>query len=546
MLSVRRLAAIAIALSIGIGMAEEKRPNLLVIRAHRASFEATLLRDLVPQGITFENCLTLSSWNANFAAFLSGCDSYRATGGRESIRPDVPLISEAFKTAGYRTAIFGEWGLGDALPFRPEDRGFSDFLVCGGTGIGHVSDRWGNRETDPWLRDRSGWAQRKGQVAEILASESVKWLAARASDAGSFYLQLNLPHIPGNAAATVLSELKRLNLEKNTITVLVVEPRGGAGPDQTVRDDVFVRWPGHIAAESLLKGRTSAFDLFPTLASLCRVPMFRDSKVDGMDLSKWLLGDQSALPARTFFMWEGFPRTESPDRSKSKNFTVLAPEWRLDGLVLTNMKSMNRGEFEAHPEVVADLLSQHGAWWQSIRPALVDPARVIVGDDRQKIVQLNASDWWPSREANDAKGAGDYPDQASLRTLLESLADPGKSKQIPSISGLWRIHANQAGHYKVTLWKLPAEASEEERTRLGQLQAGTVHIRAGKFEVKTPLLKGATSVSLGVDLNEGPAELEAWFEGQNGEGRILGAFFATLERVGDRKLPDPEWKVQPK
>jgi hypothetical protein len=73
-----------------------------------------------------------------------------------------------------------------------------------------------------------------------------------------------------------------------------------------------------------------------------------------------------------------------------------------------------------------------------------------------------------------------------------------------------------------------------------------VHIRSGKFEVKTQLYQGATSVTLGVDLNEGPAELEAWFEGQNGEGKILGAFFATIERAGERKMPDPDWIVRPK
>jgi len=64
--------------------------------------------------------------------------------------------------------------------------------------------------------------------------------------------------------------------------------------------------------------------------------------------------------------------------------------------------------------------------------------------------------------------------------------------------------------------------------------------------VKTQLLEGATSISLGIDLNEGPVDVEAWFENQNGEKRILGAFFATFERTGERKMPDSDVKVKPR
>ncbi len=544
MLSVRRLAAIAIALTCGLGRAEEKRPNLVVIRFHLRSGQEEI-QDLSNHGVRFEKCLTFGQWPSEFASFLSGCHPCRATGGRETIRPDVPLLSEAFKSAGYRTAIFGEWGLGESLPFRPEDRGYSEFLVCGGPSVASAQDRWGNRESDPWLRDRSGWSQHKGKTEEIIATETVRWLASRAVAREPFYLQLNLPRISEIAAARVLAELKRQGLENNTITVLMREFRPG-GPDPDITEDVSIRWPDHVPAGRTLKGLTAAFDLFPTLGGLCRVPMFRDWKGDGIDLSKWILGDESPLPERTFFQWDGFPRSESPDRYKSNDFTILSSEWRLKGFELLNRRTFHREDFETHEKIVSDLLSQYGSWWQSIRPALVDPARAIVGDDRQKIVPLTWGDWWPSRESTDAKGQETYPNQAALSNLLETLANPEKSKSLPSISGHWKLHANQSGHYRVILRKIPAEASEEERTRLGQFQAGVIHVRAGKFEIKTQLLKGATSVSLGVDLNEGPIELEAWTEGQTGEGKILGAFFASVERVGERKMPDPEWKVRPK
>jgi hypothetical protein len=62
------------------------------------------------------------------------------------------------------------------------------------------------------------------------------------------------------------------------------------------------------------------------------------------------------------------------------------------------------------------------------------------------------------------------------------------------------------------------------------------------------VVKGATAVTLRMDLEAGELDLEAWFSGQLPEGRILGALFAEIERVGDRKRPelDFEFEVKPK
>ena len=545
MFSVRCFAAIAIALTMGTGMAEERRPNLVVIYGETAGGD--LFDPLGNDGAGFKHCLAPGGDTEDLASLLSGCHEFRAgvthrRGGREFIRPDVPLISEAFKAAGYHTAFFGRWGLGEALPFRPEDRGFETILVQGGSEMGFPGDRWGNSDTDPWLRNRKGWAQYKGDAETTLSDEAIKWMNATVSAETPFYLQLNLPPGTGWGASKILKELDRLGLKDQTVVTQVLVNR-------IKRNDAnwVVHWPGHVKGRRIETRQIAVFDVFPTLAGLCRVPMFRDWTGDGIDLSRWVLGGDASVPERTFFThWPGWPSEESPDRQKSKNFAVLTSRWKLEGLTLTDLTTGKAGDFESNPEVVSDLLTQYGKWWQSVRPALVDPSRIIVGDDRQKVVPLTWGDWWPSREDTNAKGSDDYLDHAALRNLLGKLADPSKSKEIPSISGHWKLHANQSGHYMVTLRKIPEEASEEERTRLGQFKAGFVHVRAGKFEVKTQLLNGATAVSLGVDLNEGPIELEAWTEGQIGEGKILGAFFASVERVGERKMPDPDWKVRPK
>ncbi len=46
--------------------------------------------------------------------------------GRSLLYRDEVTMADVFKSAGYRTALFGKWHLGDNYPRRPEDRGFEE------------------------------------------------------------------------------------------------------------------------------------------------------------------------------------------------------------------------------------------------------------------------------------------------------------------------------------------------------------------------------------------------------------------------------------
>ena len=52
------------------------------------------------------------------------------------------------------------------------------------------------------------------------------------------------------------------------------------------------------------------------------------------------------------------------------------------------------------------------------------------------------------------------------------------------------------------------------------------------------LMKGATAVTMKLDLSAGKVDLEAWFNGQLPGDRILGALFAGIECEGERKVPE--------
>ena len=156
-------------------------------------------------------------------------------------------------------------------------------------------------------------------------------------------------------------------------------------------------------------------------------------------------------------------------------------------------------------------------------------------------MQLTA-DWWPSREVNSAASAASVASQSAIRGKLQALSD---GAAVAETAGLWKLRAASAGHYRITLSPLPAEAAEAERSKLGKLKAGTVHIRSGKREVQMALSKGASSVTLNMDLAAGELDLETWFTGQLSDARILGAFFAEIERLGERKRPELELDLHP-
>ena len=67
-------------------------------------------------------------------------------GGRAMMDPEEVTIAETFRAAGYRTAMFGKWHLGDNYPLRPMDQGFEFCLRHRGGGIADLIE-WQSHST---------------------------------------------------------------------------------------------------------------------------------------------------------------------------------------------------------------------------------------------------------------------------------------------------------------------------------------------------------------------------------------------------------------
>ena len=532
------------------------------------------------------------------AALLTGRHEFAVGGshtiaGRSLLRPGVPTLPEVLGAAGYATGIFGKWHLGDAFPCRPEDRGFDEVFVHGGGGIGQTPDFWGNGYFDPMIRRRGGWEKTRGYCTDVFFGEAIDWMRERAGTGEPFLLWLatNAPHspyVPPRGAdepfrkaglkdpaapfyamienidantGRLLAAIDEAGIREETIVVFLTDNgsavahwnagmrgRKGTPHEGGVRVPCFVRWPGKVEAGRGVESPAAHLDLMPTVAAMCGVALPEGWEGEGADLSPALLG-KGAFPAgRTFFTHVGrWGGDDNPARFRSRSFSVRDERWRLVGVELFDMledPGQTRNVFAAHPEVGQRLLVDYGRWWESVQPRVRQPVRYVVGDERCEVVDLSAHDWWPAREEQAGSQRGVW-DQGGLRRLLEDKRVAKTRNPLPGTSGHWKLRVARPGHYRLTLGLLPVEAPAGDRERLARLRAGTAHVRIGRNESRLRVRDGDLEAVAELDLLEGEADLEAWFEGQLEAGRKLGAFYVRVERTGERHFALPDVEVRP-
>jgi len=193
----------------------------------------------------------------------------------QTLRPDDITVAEVLKTAGYRTALCGKWGLGDDSPNNtglPQDQGFDVFY--GYLNQVHAHNYypeflWRGKEKE-LLRNvvqgsgrkygsfEGGWATKRVDYShDLVVKEALEFITVSKSDPFFLYLALTIPHannegtrgtgngqeVPdygayekrdwpkqdkGQAAmitrmdrdiGTILQRLKELEIDKNTVVM---------------------------------------------------------------------------------------------------------------------------------------------------------------------------------------------------------------------------------------------------------------------------------------------------------------------------------------
>ena len=280
--------------------------------------------------------------------------------GHYGLAPWEYTLADLFSDAGYATACFGKWHLGDVDGRFPTDQGFDEWW-----GISESSDAASysshplfpegaevpkiyesNRGSSPVPVADFDLTTRRF-MDEGIAERSISFIEQSVEEQRPFFVYTSwtnvhppmLAHpdfaddaqnpLPANIAeldyrsGLVLDALEACGVADDTIVVWASDNaaaqmqghvagsngpwRGyfGGGWEGSIRTPCMVRWPGHVAAGVVGDGMVATYDWLPTLASLVgeadRVPS--DRPIDGLDLSAFLSGE--AESPREHFVFLG-------------------------------------------------------------------------------------------------------------------------------------------------------------------------------------------------------------------------------------------------
>ena len=122
---------------------------------------------------------------------------------RERMTLDAVTLPSVLQGAGYATAIFGKWHLGDEDPYQPRNRGFDETFIHGGGGIGQAypgscADAPDNRYFNPIIRHNGTFVRTSGFCTDVFFEAATGWIDGRRNEDRPFfaYIATNAPHAP--------------------------------------------------------------------------------------------------------------------------------------------------------------------------------------------------------------------------------------------------------------------------------------------------------------------------------------------------------------
>jgi arylsulfatase len=304
--------------------------------------------------------------SASRAALLTGCYPNRIgiSGAlfpfsKTGLNPNEITIAELVKQKGYQTAIFGKWHLGDDKRFLPLAQGFDQYF-----GIPYSNDMWpvmfdgkpaseenANRFRFPTLplvsqnekAEEIKTLDDQALLTKKYTNKAIEFIKAQKANPFFLYLPHSMPHVPIAASAAfkgkskqgtygdvmmeidwsvgeIIKTLDALKLSKNTIIIFSSDNGpwlnfgNHAGSTSGLREGkgsvwegghrvpCIIKWPGVVPAGMINNKLSATIDLFPTIASICRVPL-PDHTIDGIDFLPVIKGNLELTPRKYLYYY---------------------------------------------------------------------------------------------------------------------------------------------------------------------------------------------------------------------------------------------------
>ena len=368
---------------------ESPRPNVILIMTDDQGYgdlgvngnpviKAPNLDKLAGQSVEVKSFYVCPVCAPTRASLMTGRYNYR-TGvtdtylGRAMMHADELTLAEMLRDAGYRTAIFGKWHLGDCYPMRPGDQGFEESLVHTGGGLCQPSGPPDNSYFDPSLLHNGKRVKTKGYCSDVYTDAVIEYVGEHRHEPFFVYLPFNCPHgpfqiaeeyyqpyedrhmkpadfpagghplkgIPDNTARVygmvqniddnlgrLFAKLDDLGLAENTLVIFLTDngPNGarynagmraykGSVYEGGIRTAFFIRWPARLRPGHTVDEPAAHIDVCPTILDACGVRPPEDVKLDGRSILPLLEGQKTDWADRTlFFQWH---RGDAPVRYRA-------------------------------------------------------------------------------------------------------------------------------------------------------------------------------------------------------------------------------------
>jgi arylsulfatase A-like enzyme len=347
-----------------------------------------------------------------------------------ALPPDKVTLAQALKKAGYATALFGKWHLGQQGDQHPGRRGFDEAIVSMGAHF--------DFKTDPKTDYPPGT-----YLADFLTDKAVDFI--RRHKDGPFYLSLHhfAVHSPHHAkkdliakfqdkaavgghhdptyaamiasvdesVGRVLKTLEDLGLSEKTLVIFTSDNggvggyvregikrggditdnaplRGGKGMlyEGGVRVPYIFRWPGKIAPGTTCDQPINSVDLYPTLIATAGGKPADGYTLDGVSYLGLLTGDSQARLDRDAIYWHfpGYLGAGPGSWRTTPAGSIRAGDWKLLEFFETGKRELynlrdDPGEKNdlagTMPDRVQAMHARLIAWRQAVKAPMPTPNR---------------------------------------------------------------------------------------------------------------------------------------------------------------------------
>ncbi|MBK1877242.1 sulfatase family protein [Pelagicoccus mobilis] len=265
------------------------------------------------------------------------------------LEPKFAILSEVLKGAGYKTALFGKWHIGDQPDTRPHARGFDETA-----GLMYSNDMWEHHPTDPetWGKHPLQYWENGDIVVDRVTPEFQRSLTTRATERAVdfierhkdkpffLYVPHSMPHVPlyvsdkfeeksgvglyGDvimeldwSVGEIDKALERSGVKENTIVIFSSDNgpwtgygnHAGVTPFREAKTTGFnggtqspciIRYPGKIEAGSSSDRTFCSVDLLPTICRLTGASL-PENEIDGKDVWPLLVGEKGVKNPHKYY-----------------------------------------------------------------------------------------------------------------------------------------------------------------------------------------------------------------------------------------------------